>query len=84
MVDLCLVFRWWSENRTEKSLSLVQNVWYLNGPPSHVTLPFDITDYTVRLEHLALILLRLGIVLNIRTPHPITGMHRDSRVGILV
>ena len=30
-----------SENWTEKSLLMVQNVQYLNGPPSHVTLPFE-------------------------------------------
>ena len=24
-----------------KSLFVVQNVWYLNGPPSHMTLPFE-------------------------------------------
>ena len=45
MVDLCLVvslvFKWWSENQTSKSLFMVQNVWYLNGLPSHVTLPFE-------------------------------------------
>ena len=48
MVDLCKVrlsngpvFKWWSENRTEKSLFIVLDVQYLNGPPSHVTLPFE-------------------------------------------
>ena len=46
MVDLCLVdnglvFEWWSENRTEKSLFVVENVQYSNGPLSHVTLPFE-------------------------------------------
>ena len=25
----------------KKSLLMVQNVWYLNGPPSHVALPFE-------------------------------------------
>ena len=30
-----------SENRTEKSLFVVQNVRYLNSPPSHETLPFE-------------------------------------------
>ena len=29
------------KNRTEKSLFVVQNVRYYNGPPSHVTLPFE-------------------------------------------
>ena len=47
MVDLCPVikwsniFKWWSENQTEKSLFRVQNVWYSTGLPSHVTLPFE-------------------------------------------
>ena len=46
MVDLCpvakwSVFKWWSENRTEKSLFMVQNVQYSTGPPSHVTLTFE-------------------------------------------
>ena len=27
MVDLCPVVKWWSENETEKSLFMVQNVW---------------------------------------------------------
>ena len=36
-VDLCLVFKWWSVNRTEKaSLFVVQNVPYSNGRPSHI------------------------------------------------
>ena len=26
---------------TEIGLYMVQNVWYLNGPPSYVTLPFE-------------------------------------------
>ena len=30
-----------SENRTEKSLSMVLNVQYLNGPPRNVTFPFE-------------------------------------------
>ena len=42
MVDLCPVVKgpsieWWSE----KSLFMVQNVRYSNGPPSHLTLPFE-------------------------------------------
>ena len=46
MVGLCLVVKWsgigmWSENLTEKSLFMVQNVRYSNVPPSHVTLPFE-------------------------------------------
>ena len=41
MVDLCPVVKWWSENLTEKGLFMVQNVRYSNGPPSHVTLPFE-------------------------------------------
>ena len=32
-----LLFEWWSENRTEKSLFMVQNVQFANGPPSHMT-----------------------------------------------
>ena len=35
-----LVFEWWFENWTEKVLFMVHYVWYLNGRPSHVTLPF--------------------------------------------
>ena len=31
------VFKCWSENWTECSLLVVQNVRYSNGPPSHVT-----------------------------------------------
>ena len=37
MVDFCPVFKWWSE----KSLIMVQNVRYLNDPPSHMTFPFE-------------------------------------------
>ena len=40
MVDLCLVFEWWSENRTERAC-LWSNVQYSNGLPSHVTLLFE-------------------------------------------
>ena len=40
MVDLYPVTKWWSENRTEKSLFMIQNVQYLKVPPSHMTLPF--------------------------------------------
>ena len=28
---------WWSENRSEKNLFMVQIVRYFNGPPSHMT-----------------------------------------------
>ena len=42
MVDLCPVVNWsdswmvvWKMD--QKSLFMVQNVWYLNGPPGHVT-----------------------------------------------
>ena len=35
------VFEWWSENQTEKTLFMVQNVRYSNGPNSQVTLPFE-------------------------------------------
>ena len=35
------VFKWWSENRIEKCLFVVQNVGYSNGPQSHMTLPFE-------------------------------------------
>ena len=35
------VLEWWSENQTEKGLFMVQNVWYLNGLQSHVTLLFE-------------------------------------------
>ena len=41
MVHLCPVFKWWPENQTEKSLCMVQNVQYSNGPPSHMTFPFE-------------------------------------------
>ena len=47
MVDLCSVVKWsavlecGSENWTEKSLFMVQNVCYYNGPPSHVILSFE-------------------------------------------
>ena len=42
MVDLCPVVKWWSETWTEKSLFMVKNVWYYsNGPPNHMTLPFE-------------------------------------------
>ena len=30
-----------AENQTKKSLFQVHNVWYLNGPQSHVTYPFE-------------------------------------------
>ena len=36
-----MILEWWSENWTEKSLFMVQNVWYLNGLPSDLTLPFE-------------------------------------------
>ena len=38
-----MVCEWWSENRTEKSLFMVQNVWFSNGQLSYVTLtlPFE-------------------------------------------
>ena len=36
-----LVFEWWSENWTEKSLFMVLNVRYWNDLPSHVTLSFE-------------------------------------------
>ena len=39
-MNIGLVFKWWFENWTEKSLFMVQNVRYLNGLPSHITLPF--------------------------------------------
>ena len=35
------VLKWWSENQTEKSLIMIQNVCYSSGRPSHVTLPFE-------------------------------------------
>ena len=46
MVDLCPVVKWPGiqmvvRKPTEKSLLMVQNVQYLNGPPSDVTLPFE-------------------------------------------
>ena len=45
MVDFCSfvkwsVFIWWSENQTEKSLIMVQNVWYSNC--LGVALPFQL------------------------------------------
>ena len=46
MVDLCPVVKWSSIwmvvwKRDWKSLLMVQNVRYLNCPPSHVTVPFE-------------------------------------------
>ena len=43
MVDLWngLILKWWSEDRTEKILFMVQNVQNSNGPPSHMALPFE-------------------------------------------
>ena len=38
--------------------------------------------YTIRLSHLALILGRLGTVLDTRTPHPNTGIDQNSKVSI--
>ena len=35
------VFEWWSEDRIEKTLVMVQDVWYSNGKQSHMTLPFE-------------------------------------------
>ena len=35
------VFKWWPENRTEKSLFMVQNVLYSNDLPSHMPLPYE-------------------------------------------
>ena len=35
------VLKWWSEDQTEKGLFKVQNVWYSNGPPSRMNLPFE-------------------------------------------
>ena len=31
-----------------KNLFMVQNVWYLNDPPSHVTLPFEYQTRSTR------------------------------------
>ena len=42
----------------------------------------DYMKYMTRLQHLALILQQLGIILNTITPHPNTSEYRDSRVGI--
>ena len=42
------------------------------------------TNGNDRLQHLALILKQLGTVHNIRTPHPITGIHQDSRVSMYI
>ena len=46
VVDSCLVVKWssiwmvvWKPDW--KSLFIVQNVWFSNGLPSHVTLPFE-------------------------------------------
>ena len=36
----CRVIEWWSENRTEKSLIMIQNVRYSNCPPSQANVPF--------------------------------------------
>ena len=43
MVDLCLVIKWSGILKTGllKACYVVQNVWYSNGPPSHVTLTFE-------------------------------------------
>ena len=53
MVDLCWVVRWCGIQMVVwkldwKSLFVAQNVWYLNGPPNHVTIIWIPDTHTVQ------------------------------------